>query len=1105
MHFKILHLSDVHFNEARRKDIEFVKQAIINDASVIGTVDLLIFSGDLVQAGGKFDDYALAFDGFLSPIMTSLNVAPSRLFIVPGNHDLDRTEVRRNRVIEQGQNTALANREEVNQFIDDNLRTNWDHLFFRRLASFEDFRRSITEAQSRRDTPFFSTYSVNIQATEVGIACLNSAWRSTGEEAESDYGRLLLGERSLTEALSDIEHCSIKLAVFHHPLAWLKEFDREDCRAILLRHFDVIFTGHNHKTNPEVHATPHGRAIFSEGGALFVSRRYYNGYSILDFSVSERLAQFTLRRYEDDRKVFAPAANVAPEGRFNVTLRAHEDIRQYSEREQSIRAIRRYIEEFLREHMLAPRTETLPSRDIRDLYIPIPLANRSQYKPGLNLTSSIGLVTVSPIAEEIVVQTPQPNIIYGPRESGKTTLGLHLCLLASEENAPTIRTPVYINVDFLKAGTRNIEKSIREFVARSGVTIGNVEEELQKGSLFIVIDNFDRGKLNGRQLRIVKIIEEFIQKFSNNKFVLLCEEREESALVLASEALYSFEPVCYYIQPLSPRTITDLAKRRLESAGIYSQANVNTLLKRMAESHLPRTAYIVSMMLGVFNDDRAVGPINEATLLERFVEAILNRANISDVGRETLDYKIKEVYLSYLAERLSATETFHIDKNELVQWTLDFFRSRSWHFDSTQFVADLLKNGILIQGELEEGETKIGFRYGCLREFFLARRFQSNRNLLDELFHDERFLDHAREIDILTGLTRDEPAIVNMLVSRVNRYADEHNLQMHMRQIETFRVHFGKIRYLSQNNGETQSADAKEELHKSTEEAEKAEGQDDFNALRFIEDMIHDAKSAMGTDLTTKGTETSFLRLFDQLLGSKSTPFLKYFATTMLLSKVIRNNELLNDAELKFRAVNTAIGSWSFFVTVGYGFFEMLVNRSEKIAENEEFIRGFQELSPAEKGKMELFMKVQQNVMMGILAYESIGTDKLRMVFNKCFQETSEENYMKRLILLYVLVDLAFVRGNISQAEAVALVTAFVKQHHSNVWILVLVLSKLGIIYDRPDINQENEHAIERIMADIFLTIQGYGAGARGFTGKLRDEFIRTIRRNKRDRLRKLS
>lgn len=64
-------------------------EANLAEIRSIGVVDLVVFTGDLGD-WGHATDYPLAI-AFLKKTCLALEVPLDRLFVVPGNHDIDRT------------------------------------------------------------------------------------------------------------------------------------------------------------------------------------------------------------------------------------------------------------------------------------------------------------------------------------------------------------------------------------------------------------------------------------------------------------------------------------------------------------------------------------------------------------------------------------------------------------------------------------------------------------------------------------------------------------------------------------------------------------------------------------------------------------------------------------------------------------------------------------------------------------------------------------------------------------------------------------------------------------------------------------------------------
>ncbi len=104
-----LHLSDWH-QGGGDFDRKVVAQALEDDIKrraefdpVLEHIDFVFFTGDLAFSGKK-TEYEAARDLLLELVRQALNLDKDRLFLIPGNHDLDRSMFRRLRA---GTSTTL--------------------------------------------------------------------------------------------------------------------------------------------------------------------------------------------------------------------------------------------------------------------------------------------------------------------------------------------------------------------------------------------------------------------------------------------------------------------------------------------------------------------------------------------------------------------------------------------------------------------------------------------------------------------------------------------------------------------------------------------------------------------------------------------------------------------------------------------------------------------------------------------------------------------------------------------------------------------------------------------------------------------------------------
>ena len=120
---RILHISDFHLDPKDKEDnINHIVHPLIKRIQKVileKPIDLIFFTGDLVNIGGKnysgLDEAFLDFEEtFIDPLLKVTNLTKDSFFLVPGNHDINRTSdsIR----IEKGLEQDLDSQEKLNEF-----------------------------------------------------------------------------------------------------------------------------------------------------------------------------------------------------------------------------------------------------------------------------------------------------------------------------------------------------------------------------------------------------------------------------------------------------------------------------------------------------------------------------------------------------------------------------------------------------------------------------------------------------------------------------------------------------------------------------------------------------------------------------------------------------------------------------------------------------------------------------------------------------------------------------------------------------------------------------------------------------------------------------
>ena len=317
-----LHISDLHLRGSRAYDANIVLKALLRDvgeriAQDGLRPDFVAVTGDLTFSG-KPAEYDLARQ-FFDELLRVTGLGKDRLFLVPGNHDVDRSLITRGA---QAIGDGLTDRDSAN----DVLSTPTDRQLM--MARFQGYGTFVNDYLAGYlpfdDERYFYVRGLDLAGLRVAIMGLNSAWLSASVEDRAKG--LLIGERQARAALEHAESAVVKIALLHHPLDWLREFDRDDSGAMLADGCHFVLHGHLHHTAATQLTTPDGAATILTGGACYDTRQYANTYNWVQLNLAAGNGTVTLRRYSDARGGFWAKDTLtyrnAPDGVYRFRLPA---------------------------------------------------------------------------------------------------------------------------------------------------------------------------------------------------------------------------------------------------------------------------------------------------------------------------------------------------------------------------------------------------------------------------------------------------------------------------------------------------------------------------------------------------------------------------------------------------------------------------------------------------------------------------------------------------------------------------------------------------------------------------------------------------------------
>lgn len=256
-----LHISDIHFHPktewrdsvVRSGLLTYLTQTFDRDDSL--RPDLIFCTGDIAygETGSSplVDQYEQA-KTFLDELLVvcgrgGIPLSKDRLFVVPGNHDVNRksknshAQATLTQWAKAASNYALT----INQEFNDRTQEFKDAV--RRLDEYAQFVREYLPHQQDAQGRHCYANIVEIDSLDglkVGIAGFNSAWSCAGPE--DDRTVWLAAEWQFNAARKGIGEADVRIGLIHHPVDWLNEADRDIATRRISTDFHFWLHGHSH-------------------------------------------------------------------------------------------------------------------------------------------------------------------------------------------------------------------------------------------------------------------------------------------------------------------------------------------------------------------------------------------------------------------------------------------------------------------------------------------------------------------------------------------------------------------------------------------------------------------------------------------------------------------------------------------------------------------------------------------------------------------------------------------------------------------------------------------------------------------------------------------
>ena len=309
-----LHVSDFHVRGGDPYDRDVVLKALVDSVAEYRErgrrPDLIFATGDIAHAG-KAAEYEIA-GKFFDDLLRAAGIEKSRLFVIPGNHDVDRDAG-------VGLARTLDSREQADTYFRPD-RTH-PHLTLK--------LRAFLDGTTATSTAFGAAGEYDVLGGAAG-----GAERSSAGDSSHEQRAVLPGRRRPRQALDRtavsgscagrVEEArrGLNIALMHHPLEWLNPIEGGNIQAEIEASVDILLRGHLHETRLESVASAEGELLRCAAGAAYQSRKWPNRalYGRLD---GGELTVFPIRYEDSPLPVWTTDPSVFPrdpnhERRFSI-------------------------------------------------------------------------------------------------------------------------------------------------------------------------------------------------------------------------------------------------------------------------------------------------------------------------------------------------------------------------------------------------------------------------------------------------------------------------------------------------------------------------------------------------------------------------------------------------------------------------------------------------------------------------------------------------------------------------------------------------------------------------------------------------------------------
>lgn len=707
----LLHISDLHYTAdgegVRRDYCQAAAKAILKlveelqGKGILGRTFSIALTGDLVQAGGlarphgRTDFEALEHD-FLQPLRENLGIEPNRIFLVPGNHEMDRAAISADKYL-------FANGECSEADVKDDL--------IKKLKSYFQFVEKNGYKSVTSSSPRIKCFNIDGQQ----IVCFNALGGSYSRQGLGDKGNLFVLPTELAGQLSEIDDFAIVL--MHHPLSWF-----DDKCEMLLRDFFAkkrcrVLTGHIHNQGLAEIETTKGAFVTIQAGASSEvgTTQFCVALTWLPPSNSAAVRHFRF----DQHEASFPLTPV------NDTKMAPQASRTFFER----------TEAFFDPVAIFKISKVAAAKAANDMKL-LAGAGPDKYVPPDLMKFPEDQFSGRRVSIQEISRDSTNIVLSGDELSGKSSLLSYLCYLKNMDRGEgSSLDRIGLALDF-----RELQQvdSVKALVIKRITELGSTQQQadylLEVGKVRLFIDNFET---NDRLT--VKHFLELSKTFGKIRWTVAMRGSERFMPSRAPSDFVGSEASYYQLAEITLPTVLKLIEKHEACDNAEKpRAVVSRVFQSIHNLSAPRTVFYVRSMLDIFLNDASVEPLNRYLLIENLISDRIRNAHREVFPGQPVDMQMLDAFIGKLAHDLLVRQASFVTKAEFLTLAESFIKKKG--LQRKRFDPDKLLETLLRSHVLRPYEDKFGFVIMSVEDYFLAKHMSQDDSFRSEVLSPEGLL-----------------------------------------------------------------------------------------------------------------------------------------------------------------------------------------------------------------------------------------------------------------------------------------------------------------------------------------------------------------------------